>query len=270
MFLYYLPAAMRTLPKDFVAARAGVFGAGAGVTFCHTEKGPDEGRGIVCAPVLGGRSAPDRVGHYSGEQVWQRTPRPWWIGFYESRRPMPETLARSEAYPGHKVTLQDGSEWLVPVGRLWNGADPFPKKLRLDPETGRWKETPLDRFARITERAGEVFADLMAAAWSEDEDGNPTVSFNVDTDLAVEALGLNYHVGAEEISALGLLTSENVGYIAQAFVDFPTWKILLDARNDAKKKATRPASGTGSGETDSCPATARPGPTSGPLAAGGE
>jgi len=268
MFLYYLPAAMRTLPKDFVASRADVFGDKAGVTFCHTEKGPDGGRGMVCAPELAGRSV-KRVGHYAGEQVWQRTPKDWWIGFYEARRPGPESLARPEAYPGHKVTLQDGSEWLVPIGRLWDGSDPFPKKLRLDPETGKWTEAPLDRFARITERAGELFADLMAAAYSADDAGNPTVSLNVDPDLAVEALGLNYHVGAEEASVLGILTSENIGYIAQAFVDFPTWKVLLDVRADAKKKASL-SSDTSCGERGSCPATARPGLTSGPSSPGGE
>ncbi len=271
MFLHYLPDELGLNPPAFARSRADVFGASPAVTTCAAT-GPDGGRGVVCCVVPSHRAGHEpRVGHYPAEQHWEKTPGGWWIGWSRTARPTPDLLSRAEAYPGHRVTLEDGSEWLVPVGRLWDGSDPFPKKLRLDPETGAWAETPHEKFRQITERAGELFADFMVAAISEDESGNPTATLNVDADLAVDALSLNYHVGAEEISALGLLTSENIGHIAKAFVDFPTWKLLLETRDEAKKKrpgVTPSLSDTDSGAPGCSPATGRAGPTCGPQPAG--
>jgi len=222
--LYYLPATMKQSPESFLQERLGFTGAikHRGVA----GKGPDSGAGVIFAIDA---TAPKPLGYFSDRQTWEKAPaQDWYIGRMNDEPPTPAELARTEFHPGHIVRLNDGNDWIAPVVRLASGDINLPSALKLNDE-GALTPKPLARYEAIIAVASEVWKDMERLAQGED-----TSSIETDFDYGIQALALNYHLAAEEVSFLELLTNTLVGQIVLALIDWPT-VIMLTKELDEKK-----------------------------------
>ncbi len=61
-----------------------------------------------------------------------------------------------------------------------------------------------------------------------------------ELDLGVRALAVNYRLGAREVGALGLLTTENYSGLMAALIDLPSFCKMMREVVEAKKKSSPP------------------------------
>jgi len=218
-FLYYLPKARSVsaaaidaagLRPFFAEIPAGTWGA--------VEQGP-AGWGCIAAPTNDPLSV--RVRYAPAEQAWIEAPG-YWVGVERSGLPGPRDLERPEVVDGHEVKLADGRAWLVPVARSFTGAAGFPRRLALGPD-GRWVAAMLPQYAQICARAERIWEAMRHELGLADESEPAPEEIGDDERInaAVDALAVNYRIGAREASHLGILTTDNVLAILQAFVDWP-------------------------------------------------
>jgi len=253
-FLYYLPipdGKVREFAETWPSLRCHVETRG-------TDRGPDEAQGTCfCVP---GRKT--RLGYYPDKQRWRKfkvsdrsEPSDLWLGVETAAPPSPEDLLRERPYQGTPVKLKDGREWIVPLARA------LPQSLGLD-EDGELKLTPEPRFLWVDELVEQIWKAIA----QRDEDGTVSLTIADEWKQANDVLALNYHVGPEEASVLGLLDTQNVSDVRPAWIDWENVrKTLRDAVEADQKKSrseTPDSSSTASGETAAPPATSPPSPTS--------
>ena len=258
-FLYFLPTSGPTV-ADFGEGRADVFTRSAGALPGETpsferapvlQNGPSGQAGVVLALKSAGYRVPARFGYYPQEQTWQKAPGgEWWLGIENAARPTPEQLARADLCAGHEIKLGDRNLWTVPIARLVSGTSAFPQRLALGPD-GKLQVTPMARFDEISKAAEAVWEGMVSGA--AEKDGSKVLTIENGWEIAVQALAVNYHLGALEVSALGLLTTISLRQVLLALVDWPTVERLLKAKGEAEKAGrpfgTSDGSGTGSGAT---------------------
>lgn len=254
--LYYLPSVVKQ--EDFLAERAAVFGTDPSVEHRGVSGGPDGGEG----EVLSLSSGVGRVAYLKAEQEWAQVPgRAWWMGWDRASPPAPRDLARPEQLRGRAVRLADGQDWIVPTARLWiehEGralpVDALPQKLGVGAD-GRLAFSPLARYRTLADAGLRVWQGLNVAQGAI----SITLPLNDEWQIAVDALSANYHVGPEEVTALGLLTTANLASLLLALIDFEGFVSVLKALEEAAAKkapaGTSAGSDTVSGETGSRPAT---------------
>lgn len=182
-------------------------------------RGPDGGQGVILTAEEVRRA----------EWEWTRAPgRSWWVGTWGETQP--EGLARARQIAGHRVRLEDGHEWLVPVARSFAVGSVLPQRLVLGEDGKTWEGRPLARFVAISARAARVARVLF----DELEEGEgPLVVLGEGADIAVEALAINYRIGPVEAAALGLLSEPAVFEVCKALVDWPTIERVLREREEA-------------------------------------
>ena len=206
------------------------------------------------------------IGYYPAQQHWReiRGPAgPRWIGWTTDDPPRPETLRRTRVVPGYEVELPDGHVWTCPTIRRVGNRPGVPTHWGVGVD-GQFSETVLDECVELWELSGEMLqASLGARDWT------PAQCFAA----AVRCLQLNYRVGAHEVTALRILTSDTFarvfkaavdGDALQAYFDSPEGKAALaaafqDEHDPAKKKtAEAPPHGMSSmpGPSAACPTTA--------------
>lgn len=258
-FLYYFPTSTGLTPERFVADRAGIFGD-CGCAHRGVSGGPDAGDGIILALESPGKPA---CGFYPGKQRWHQAPgQPWWIGMELAAPPSPADLARPETLPGAPVRLGDERDWTIPTALHWLESDSaprfrpgLPQQIALDAE-GKLTGRTLPRHLWLDEQAANIWSGLKIS------EKLITIDLPMDDEwrIAVEALRTNYRVGPEEISALGLVTTQNLIRILLALVDFDSYRRVITALAEAEagkaRAGTDAGSSTVSGETASAPATA--------------
>lgn len=210
----------------------------------HSNNGVADGRGPggVGGWIVGEGGA--AVPYHPAEQTWLQCEK-WWIGCWNARRPSPADVVRPDALRGVLVQLGDGNGWEIPVARLQ------PMVMRF--ESGRWIQAPdpshASTFAEADRIREEIWEPVNAAAqqyqlirrevMESTDDIAPGLEDRfraalsaaaelhrqISPDLAVQILSLNYRVGAEEISLLGLLRVDpqlgplELFAIVDAFVD---------------------------------------------------
>jgi hypothetical protein len=250
--LYFLPSSGPTI-EDFAEGRLDVFGQSPSFERVPIlQNGPGGKSGVILLLKTAGYKIPQRFGYYPADQSWQQAPGgDWWIGFEKAGRPTPEALARAEAVDGHAVRLDDGNLWTVPVARFAGGSSAFPKRLSLGPD-GKLQVKPMERFEEISKAAESVWCGMMPASSAKADE--TTVTVENGWEIAVQALAVNYHVGALEVSALELLTTINLRAVLLALIDWPTIERILKAKAEADKDG-RPF-GTGAGSSTGSGATA--------------
>lgn len=227
---YYLPGEAPVTPARL--AEAGIsyaLGAG-GHPQAGMSPGPDGGRGkVFCLPGAG-QTGPDL--QQAAKASWAKIPGATaWVGFDPSAPPGPDELARDRVFEGYWVDLADGRRWLVPVVRELRGSTVLPRGRRWDGSA--WSDGEvLPRYREIFAAACKAWETMLAAA-----DGGGAGEISVDTDLAAQALALNYRVGPAEISHLGLFDTRSEVEVVRALLDLPVLEAL-------KKKE---ASDTGGG-----------------------
>ncbi len=152
----------------------------------------------------------------------------FWIGTWNDRKPIEQTLRTASQLAGHRVVLADGVEWLVPVVRLIEGGSSLPASLVLG-ENGEVFTTELPAYSELSAKANQLFADLcVEMGWNE---GEQVLAAADRMKLAADAMAWNYHIGIDELNVLALLTTKNLSDVMAAILDIPSLKkkIITDA-----------------------------------------
>ena len=185
------------------------------------------------------------------QQAWIKTVAGCWVGMPrdKSKQPSPNDLVREQTTEGSLVLLADGNEWLVPILRFWNGDTRFPQVLTIG-EDGMAHYEIAAEYRTIFELANEMVHKSLKG-----EGGK----FSADDHmrLATEALKRNYRIGPYEISLLGLIDSINVQKIADAALDGPNLRSLVEEFKKKSQSGTEPLPGSGTGASAS-PTTGQP------------
>lgn len=201
--------------------------------------GPDDKGGVIFNMVAPG--AP-QTGYYPDRQVWREC-EDYWVGYDKSCMPLPEMLGRPFDFviDGHIVSLPGGRRpsepYLVPIARLFpSGETCFPQALTIGKD-GKTICEPLPEYAGFCNRIKKLWETFrILQGWAEGEAEQP--DFDEIFPLACEAIGINYHMGIQEISLLKLLDTNSVVEVLRATFDAPTIeKEYAKLQEDAKKKA---------------------------------
>lgn len=158
-----------------------------------------------------------------------------YIGRINGLTPGPSDLARADILPGHAVQLGDDRQWIIPAARQHDeegaGYCALPCSIGMN-DQGEWNEfNVLHKYQKLWSYVGEYFVLLMNAI---EEQGKCKFNFPNFIPLCIEAISTNYCVGPIEISWLGLLTTQNRKFIADAVMDMPTFKDILQKKRQAQ------------------------------------
>lgn len=206
-FVYFIPGENRQmLTPDQLPGSLKETLSGCALECRKTSKGPSGSAGLLLTAELAdaeGRKAPTE--HDPETQIWDDQGA-FWIGGVKGDLPAPVDLRRAgKPIDGHLMTLADGNEWLIPV------VGPFSSRL---PRVFRMKKgaPTLETSERYQELAAESegYAEWCA--------GNGTKPWIEVMAFIAKCLGLNYHVGLEEVSALGILDTQNGMNVIEAIV----------------------------------------------------
>lgn len=216
-------------------------------------RGPDGHAGITFVLHYEGRKEPPDVtaGYYPDRQTWEKAPgREYWIGYYNTEKPGPEDLIRSDTVNGYNVALLDGNKWTIPMGRWVRGDGRDTRLPRLSRYTADgWVEGDvLQRYQWIFNLGTRVLEIING----EHEDD---ITWQEQAELCAKLLAVNYHVGPCEIDLLRLISAEEQGEVLRMCADFPGWLSL-------KKKEADAIASLNPGEEDSSQSTNQPPQTS--------
>jgi len=236
-FIYYATGRSAITREDLTAlGLAYLLPAAAGPTCAPIQPGPDGAAGCVFTFGAGSlQSAGGKGGAewrpLEGSHIQVMVP--------AGDLPGPADLARRHAQPGHTVRLGDGRRWLVPVARLVGGDPGLPTHLRR--VDGRWRsDTVRPEFADLFADACRIWDKLESlAAGSDSKSPQKTddeqITVEIEADIAVRALAVNYRIGPVGVDLLGLLDTDTVWQTLKALIDWP-------AIEDLSKKALEPPS----------------------------
>lgn len=265
--LYYLPNAKSANPDALAAA-----GLSSVIDRSASREvgiGPDGQPGLlVCQTGLY-----PTFSYHRDQQIWaKRYGSDVWIGFDQAAPPGPEELARRSLLPGREIELADGRKYTVPLLRSFDAAQLdgpltyqclLDQTLAQDPDTGRLVPGDvLPKYREVWAQAMRIGDSLLGQltggkSTAELEDG--------DLEKFVAAvLSLNYRVQMPELSALGLLTLQNLGAVMRAAIDWDTLQENLGNRVRRAMPGTSTAGSTSSG--DAQPIADATIPTAPPLA----
>lgn len=110
----------------------------------------------------------------------------YWVGFWKTVPPTPETLERAHVSEGASVTLGGNTAWQVPI------ATKLPKVLRLNRETGQEYTAPLPQHEPFIRRTGEILEGLVSGEWQRGH----RIVIPGGLLYAIEALAKNYRIDA--------------------------------------------------------------------------
>ena len=254
MLLYYLPGLKAGAEvKGKVASVLGAAVNGCDLHIGNTDAGPGGVPGVIVAavpehrPAVAGAAA-KRLKYCAdpARQVWIEGDG-YWVGYDADARPAAADLERRSMVSGYPHTCPESGAWVVPLARYVDGGTSFDERIVYLPG-GAIEMRPLARYERLCSFAAEHFEWLSSL---ETDDGNLTVrSVESYAEVAVEALGINYHVGRFELSLLGTITRESAVLICGYLCDWPGLCRLMAARGVGEKKtgSTGAGSTTNSGE----------------------
>lgn len=174
------------------------------------QVGPNGSSGVLL--VAKALDWPDahRIGFYANEQTWIECDG-YWLGHHNEIHPGPDSLQRLHFVDGYEYELGDGNAWVAPVIRWPGGAANLPSRYAR--HRGQFAKSVLPEFKTAWELAQWIWDAVLP--------GGPSVSEEKCFEVACECLGVNYRVGVEECSALGLLTSDTAATVFRAAVDVP-------------------------------------------------
>jgi hypothetical protein len=226
-FLYYIPggaskADLPALGLDHLI--------GASLNLNPISGGPDNLSGMLMSIGPGK--------YHAATQTWQQHGK-FWLGFETENKPSALDLARPEKIQGHRVTLEEGWEVIVPLVRRIPTGTALPELMVLGAD-GELVREPLPRFAALSQGAEQIFEVLLM--------GEGSMEFADVWKIAVAALAVNYRVSAAELSALKVITTANIIQIAEALIDLPTLREAEKA--ELQKKRPEEESNIKRGEPD--------------------
>jgi len=192
--------------------------------------GPGGKPGVIIYALPGHGNPPRRTGYFADDKNFEWSPvgdgSKLWICIDRAFPPAPVDLPRRQMIEGHAVKLDDGNEWIVPVIRRWGGGTRLPRSFSYD-SAGKLLQAVKPGYQAYWERSAAV-SDFVYA--------NGSVELQWAVDTCLDLLGLNYRLGRNEQTVLGLVGSENWRDILRAAVDYPTALQVLEEER-LKKKA---------------------------------
>lgn len=251
-FQYYIPG-LRTGSGTTKRAREII---GASVQGCVLkERNIGEGPGRQGAGLLIAAVPEHRMDEFPGAEIERAmgyiadpARQKWidggdhWVGYNVDSRPTADHLRRNKVIPGYQYECPVSGKWTVPLARKIDGTTLFDQQISFLPDRTIQKR-PVDRYNHLCEFAAEHYAFLTGI--EADDDGITVLADERYATVAVEALGVNYHVGPFELSLLGTLTVQSAVLICGLLCDWPGLCDLMKARDDlAAKKNSDPESST--------------------------
>lgn len=254
-FIYYIPA-LRTAPSEAALKEHGIMQCiGSGHRARGCDSGPDSTGGMIVAGP--GESV---IGFHPHRQTWSKAGNIW-IGWENGQLPGPNELQRDELVEGHRITMGDKAEWLVPIVRSNARGTALPQSFLLN-EAGEWSRRPMQVYQDLAGAAEKLWkwcvAEMLRHAGPSGENGQDDVEGPTSpqlADLVCRALAVNYKVGRWEVSILKLLDDRIIWTASKAIVDWPGLVEMAAAKaEESEGKGEASASDTlhiGAGAKDS-------------------
>ena len=264
-FLYFLPGVTRallapgeTLSRSILAARglSDVFAdvkdlADLALNELSLASGPGGSPGVLVSILpVASREPPRRMKFDPKDQTirWSKRFNPagdgeCFLGLDTLALPTPADLERYQVLRGYDVELADGQRWHVPTVRYHGGGTCLPRSMGWD-ERGQFRTAIKPGYEKAWDDSGRIFSFLF-------EKESETIYEPEACELCTSALALNYRLDRPEISALGLLSSNNVRDVFDAIVDWPKIKLFIEEQKksaDRSRAASSPNSTPGSGD----------------------
>lgn len=248
-FMYYIPGARNE--TGFLEKAVGLVGSAIQDCDLHVQNvnaGPGKnGSGALFAAIPRYLSDQYKVADvvralkYSADpktQTWLEGAG-YWVGFVNDARPRPEDLRRQSTVGGYTYICPDTGEWVVPLARKVDGTTAFDERVVFQPD-GTIKYATISRYETLCQFAAQHF-EVLALLDINDPVMNVT---DKHLQIAVQALAINYHVGAYELSALGTLKRSSAAYICGLLCDWPGLIAIQEARDVSKKNNGIPDTST--------------------------
>lgn len=153
----------------------------------------------------------------------------FWVAI-EDLPPRPQDLEREVGLSGYELVLGDGNTWRVPLIHRWN-EDRSEHEPNLPTSMGMIGGKVRTRI-RPEYQAIDVIASRLFTSFVAEE----TASLEQAMADAVALLAVNYRIGIEEASLLGLFTGELLVDVLATAIDLP--KLRESARRDAVRGLT--------------------------------
>lgn len=209
-FLYYFPGVPGVNPR-MLADRGALdrFTAAGGGLIEHGITAAPEGMGHGCI-VAAGTQPPSVARRWlEGEKFH--------VGI-EDLPPRPQDLEREIGLKGYPVKMLDGNDWRVPLIQRWDA-----EKNQMEPNVpqamslagGRVEFKVRDEYAAIHAIASKLFGYFF--------DGRTVPMEELVVDAA-KILSVNYRIGVEEASLLGLFDQTSLVAIVEAATDIDSLK----------------------------------------------
>ncbi|HEV7301609.1 MAG TPA: hypothetical protein VGN72_19750 [Tepidisphaeraceae bacterium] len=273
-FLYFVPTRQKSLTKAKLAELGLGYAIDENTSIGNQDapRGPGDQSGlIVSLPRKGGKASATL--YKPDAQVWKPGPEArYWVGLNKGERPGPDDLCRANLIGGEPVKLRDGRAWTVPIARSAVGGSTLPKELVLSDDGHAWVEADLAEYFALSNHAARLFPlfygiPLVAPASGDGADGEadgegesttateepPELPWQEATDMAVDAMAINYRLSRIEASMLRLFSTATVRDVLQALVDLPNFRrVMIDRRGNELASET---SSIGDGSEATCPNT---------------
>lgn len=205
IFLYYVPGAteqtIRTAPAFTSGGLQIVFADCMEYISFNESKGPDGTSGLLMYALPTSKEKPFALRYRPADQTWIDC-ETHWIGIQNDNPPQPEGLQRRKIVDSYTYTLADQREWKCP--RIRRGANPLLPAY--------WKVNKGTFMLEVKEQYQDVWE--ASEEWS-----SARVTFMEAFLICVTCLGLNYRVGANELSAMNALDSESAHDVILAALD---------------------------------------------------
>lgn len=231
-------------------------------------KGPEGTGGMIVSPPRID-DGPQEIGYYPDRQTWTKFG-DIWFGYGSDTTPA--SLRRlTPLIDGFDIELGDGNVWVAPrIGIPSSDVCWVPQTMGVN-GSGEFELRVIDAYADAWKMAGE-----MLDVFFDRRDITTEQSYEYCT----RCLALNYRVGPQELSALGVLTTENYPEVFRAAFDGELiQELFLKTQNDsvaeeldsedALQKKSEPddlssqSPDTSDGPKDDCPDTVPPAENSG-------
>ena len=178
--------------------------------------GPDQGNGLLIAPVPQRGHGVQPIGVHNERQEWHDCGTHW-LGVDTELGIDPLDLLRPGALEGLETRLA-GLIWQVPIIRRGGNFPTLPETLTR--RGGKFERRLRREYEPIWAASGRIF-DLAFRQSS--------AQFEEVFDLCCQMLAVNYRVGPDELSVLEAIDTENFRGVFEAVIDWPTVRQILES-----------------------------------------
>ena len=186
----------------------------------YLSNGPGGKSGSVLIPNFAGTLTHHR--YDQATQTWEDCEE-FWLGYETDEKPTPHQLERPELVKGGISSLADGNLWKLPTIRLPIN-NPLNLECRFDRRKGQTTTVVHEKQRWAWELSGEIYSGIYDAGVDQ------------CLDWAVSVLSLNYRVGEDEVSELGLLDKSSVMAILRTSIDLNGLEERLLSLQSGEKK----------------------------------